>query len=92
MSVLLQLHDILVTVAKRLHLPRVHDLSTEKRRSLPERLRRAPSSGAPGKRSIADGEHLLQDRRFSSLQRQVLTEDNERKRRLIAQLLEGPPE
>jgi len=42
--------------------------------------------------SIAEGEHLLQDRRLSSLQRQVLTKDNERKRRLIAPLLEGPPE
>ena len=46
---------------------------------------------APWQASIAEGEHLLQDRRLSSLQRQVLTEDNERKRRLIAPLLEGPP-
>jgi integrase len=47
---------------------------------------------APWQASIAEGEHLLQDRRLSSLQRQVLTEDNERKRRLIAPLLEGTPE
>jgi integrase len=47
---------------------------------------------APWQASIAEAEHLLRDRRLSSLQRQVLTEDNERKRRLIAPLLEGPPE
>ncbi|MDA9391613.1 hypothetical protein WN73_13400 [Bradyrhizobium sp. CCBAU 45394] len=47
---------------------------------------------APWQASIAEGEQLLQDRRLSSLQRQVLTEDNERKRRLIAPLLEGSPE
>ena len=47
---------------------------------------------APWQASIAEGEHLLRDRRLSSLQHQVLTEDNERKRRLIAPLLEGPPE
>jgi hypothetical protein len=46
---------------------------------------------APWQASIAEGEHLLQDRRLSSLQRQVLTEDNERKRRLIAPL-QGTPE
>jgi hypothetical protein len=47
---------------------------------------------APWQASIAEGEHLLRDRRLSSLQHQVLTEDNERKRRLIALLLEGPRE
>jgi integrase len=47
---------------------------------------------APWQASIAEGEHLLRDRRLSSLQHQVLTEDNERKRRLIAPLLEGAPE
>jgi integrase len=46
----------------------------------------------PWQASIAEGEQLLQDRRFSPLQRQVLTQDNERKRRLIAPLLEGSPE
>ncbi|MET4260860.1 hypothetical protein ABIC09_005825 [Bradyrhizobium sp. S3.12.5] len=47
---------------------------------------------APWQASIMEGEQMLQDRRLSSLQRQVLTEDNERKRRLIAPLLEGSPE
>jgi len=47
---------------------------------------------APWQASIAESEHLLRDRRLSSLQHQVLAEDNERKRRLIAPLLEGPPE
>ncbi|WP_342724118.1 hypothetical protein AAFG07_34310 [Bradyrhizobium sp. B097] len=47
---------------------------------------------APWQASIAEGQHLLQDRRLSSLQRQVLTGDNECMRRLIAPLLEGSPE
>ena len=47
---------------------------------------------APWQASIAEGEHLLRDRRLSSLQHLVLADDNERKRRLIAPLLEGPPE
>jgi hypothetical protein len=44
---------------------------------------------APWQISIAEGEELLATQRLSPLQRQVITSDNERKRRLIAPLLEG---
>ncbi len=39
--------------------------------------------------SIAEGEGLLADRRLSPLQREAITRDNERKRRLIAPLVDG---
>jgi len=47
---------------------------------------------APWQMSIADGEEMLRTKRLSSLQRQIITDDNERKRQLIAPLLERPPE
>lgn len=47
---------------------------------------------APWQASIAEGEHMLQDKRLSQLQCEVLTQENERKRRIIAPLLEGKPE
>jgi hypothetical protein len=47
---------------------------------------------APWQLSIAEGEEILRNGRLSSLQRQVITSDNERKRRLIAPLLEGSPQ
>ncbi|WP_225246938.1 MULTISPECIES: hypothetical protein [Agrobacterium] len=43
----------------------------------------------PWRASIAEGEGLLADRRLSPLQREAITRDNERKRRLIAPLIEG---
>ena len=43
----------------------------------------------PWQASIADGEALLADRRLSPLQRAAITRDNERKRRLIAHLMDG---
>lgn len=46
---------------------------------------------APWEASIAEAEKLLQTQRLSSLQRQVLTEDNERKRRLIEPVKKRPP-
>jgi hypothetical protein len=42
--------------------------------------------------SIADGEEMLRAKHLSSLQRQIIADDNERKQRLIAPLLEGSPE
>jgi hypothetical protein len=47
---------------------------------------------APWQMSIADGEEMLRTKRLSSLQRQIITDDNERKRKLIAPLLKRPPE
>lgn len=38
---------------------------------------------APWQMSIADGEEMLRAKRLSSLQRQIITDDNERKRQLI---------
>jgi hypothetical protein len=46
----------------------------------------------PWQASIAEADRMLEDRRLSPLQRQVLSQDNQRKRRLIAPLLEGTPE
>ncbi|CAH1663454.1 hypothetical protein ACVW1C_008353 [Bradyrhizobium sp. USDA 4011] len=43
----------------------------------------------PWQASIAEGEGLLADRRLSPLQREAIARDNERKRRLIAPLIEG---
>ncbi|WP_095084958.1 hypothetical protein [Mesorhizobium sophorae] len=43
----------------------------------------------PWQTSIAEGEALLSDRRLSQLQRTAILKDNERKRRLVAPLLEG---
>ncbi|MER9669538.1 hypothetical protein [Mesorhizobium sp. M0203] len=42
----------------------------------------------PWRASIAEGEALLADRRLSPLQRTALLKDNERKRRLIAPLMD----
>jgi hypothetical protein len=42
--------------------------------------------------SVAQGDEMLRTKRLSSLQRQIIADDNERKRQLIAPLLEGPPE
>ncbi|MER9835164.1 hypothetical protein NKJ28_09330 [Mesorhizobium sp. M0145] len=42
----------------------------------------------PWQASIAEGEALLADRRLSLLQRTAITKDNERKRRLIAPLMD----
>jgi hypothetical protein len=47
---------------------------------------------APWQMSIADGEEMLRAKHLSSLQRQIIADDNERKQRLIAPLLEGSPE
>jgi hypothetical protein len=47
---------------------------------------------APWQMSIAEGEEMLHTKRLSSLQRQIIADDNERKRQLIAPLLEGSPE
>ena len=47
---------------------------------------------APWRMSIAQGDEMLRTKRLSSLQRQIIADDNERKRRLIAPLLEGSPE
>ncbi len=47
---------------------------------------------APWQMSIAEGEEMLRNQRLSALQRQIITSDNERKRRLIAPLLEGTPQ
>jgi hypothetical protein len=46
----------------------------------------------PWQMSIAEGEEMLRTKRLSSLQRQIIADDNQRKRRLIAPLLEGVPE
>ncbi|MCR5860618.1 hypothetical protein [Mesorhizobium sp. J428] len=43
----------------------------------------------PWQASIAEGEALLADRRLSPLQRTAILADNERKRRLIAPLMDG---
>lgn len=43
----------------------------------------------PWRASIAEGEASLSDDRLSSLQRAAITQDNERKRRLIAPLMDG---
>jgi hypothetical protein len=43
----------------------------------------------PWQASIAEGEALLADRRLSPLQRTAILKDNERKRRLIAPLMDG---
>lgn len=43
----------------------------------------------PWQASIAEGEALLADRRLSPLQRTAILKDNERKRRLIAPLVDG---
>jgi hypothetical protein len=43
----------------------------------------------PWQASIAEGEVLLADRRLSPLQRAAILRDNERKRRLIAPLMDG---
>lgn len=45
----------------------------------------------PWQASIAEAEHLLKDKRLSSLQRRALIDDNARKRRLIAALTEDAP-
>jgi hypothetical protein len=42
--------------------------------------------------SIAEGDEMLRTKRLSSLQRQVIIDDNKHKRQLIAPLLEGAPE
>lgn len=47
---------------------------------------------APWQMSISDGEEMLRAKRLSSLQRQIITDDNERKRQLIAPLLDRPSE
>jgi hypothetical protein len=47
---------------------------------------------APWQMSIAEGEEMLRTKRLSSLQRQIIADDNERKRQLIAPLLEGSPQ
>ena len=47
---------------------------------------------APWRMSIAQGDEMLRTKRLSSLQRQIIADDNERKRQFIAPLLEGPPE
>ncbi|HWL19137.1 MAG TPA: hypothetical protein VNS33_05675 [Bradyrhizobium sp.] len=44
---------------------------------------------APWQASIAEGDRILADRELSPFQREALLQDNERKRRLIAPLLEG---
>lgn len=46
----------------------------------------------PWQVSNSDGEEMLRAKRLSSLQREIITDDNERKRQLIAPLLERPPE
>ena len=46
----------------------------------------------PWQASIAEGERMLGEVRLSPLQRQALLRDNERKRRLIAPLVEGGPQ
>lgn len=46
----------------------------------------------PWQASIAEGEEMLRTKRLSSFQRQIIADDNERKRRLIASLLEGAPQ
>lgn len=43
----------------------------------------------PWRASIAEGEVLLRDARLSLLRRAAITQDNERKRRLIAPLMNG---
>ena len=47
---------------------------------------------APWQMSIAEGEEMLRTKRLSSLQRQIIADDNERKQQLIAPLLEGSPQ
>ncbi|RUV32469.1 hypothetical protein EOA86_02340 [Mesorhizobium sp. M5C.F.Ca.IN.020.32.2.1] len=47
---------------------------------------------APWQASIAEGERMLGEGRLSPLQRQALLQDNERKRSLIAPLIEGGPQ
>jgi integrase len=47
---------------------------------------------APWQMSIAEGDEMLRTKRLSSLQRQVIVDDNKHKRQLIAPLLEGAPE
>jgi hypothetical protein len=47
---------------------------------------------APWQMSIAKGEQMLRMKRLSPLQRQIIADDNERKRQLVAPLLEGSPE
>ena len=47
---------------------------------------------APWQASIAEGERMLGEGRLSPIQRQALLQDNERKRRLIAPLIEGGPQ
>jgi len=47
---------------------------------------------APWQMTIAEGEQMLDNKRLSRLQRQIIADDNERKRQLIAPLLQGSPE